>query len=78
LDEDDEEVAAGYCGARDEITRVYDNPPPPGVPGNPFTPFVPDAGFVIRQVGKITALTFIIGFGAWQLTNKNSWLLRKR
>jgi hypothetical protein len=41
------------------------------------TPLYPDAGYFTRQVAKIMAFGVLSVLGAWQLTNKNSWLLRK-
>jgi hypothetical protein len=46
----------------------------------PFSvaPLYPDAGYLTRQVGKIIAFGIISMLGAWQLTDKKSWLLRRR
>jgi hypothetical protein len=74
-------VDQGECGTRRENTYVVG----PDVPGNtnPFEPFqvtpsYPDAGYISQQLAKVVALGFISMLGAWQLTNKNSWLLKKR
>jgi hypothetical protein len=81
--EDDEGniVSQGECGTRRENTYIVgtDVPTPPG-PFTPFqvTPLYPDAGYISQQLGKVIALGIMSMLGAWQLTNKNSWLLRKR
>jgi hypothetical protein len=80
-DENGTIVDQGECGARRENTYVI-GPDVPNVPGS-FTPFqvtprYPDAGYISQQFGKVIALGIVSMLGAWQLTSKNSWLLRKR
>jgi hypothetical protein len=78
VDENDNPVASGHCGAKNEITRVTEPTPPPGAPGYTFTPFMPDSGFIARQIVKIILLGGLIAAGAWQLTSKNSWVFKSR
>jgi|GEM_PF-4837932 hypothetical protein len=79
-DEDGNIVDEGECGTRRENTYVIDTPPPSMTPFDPFQviPSYPDAGYISQQMGKVVALGMMSMIGAWQLTNKNSWLLRKR
>jgi hypothetical protein len=79
-DEDGNMVDQGECGARRENTYVIGPDIPTTNTFEPFqvTPRYPDAGYISQQLGKVIALGFISMLGAWQLTNKNSWLLRKR
>jgi hypothetical protein len=77
-DEDGNIVDQGECGTRRENTYVVGPDVPPVTPFEPFEPLYPDAGYISRQVGKVIALGFMSMLGAWQLTDKNSWLLRKR
>jgi hypothetical protein len=82
LDKDGNVVDEGMCGIARETTYI------PGTPMTPNTfepfqtlleyPLYPDAGYFTRQVAKILAFGIVSILGAWQLTNKNSWLLRKR
>jgi len=50
---------------------------PFGVEFSPL-PLYPDSGYISRQVGKIIIFGLVSMLGAWQLTDKNSWLLRRR
>jgi hypothetical protein len=80
-DEDGTIIDQGECGARRENTYIIgQDVPPPTIPFTPFqvTPRYPDAGYISEQTGKAVAFGIISMIGAWQLTNKNSWLLRKR
>jgi hypothetical protein len=76
-DEDGNIVDQGECGTRRENTYVVGPEVPPTTPFEPFQPLYPDAGYISQQVGKVVALGIMSMLGAWQLTNKNSWLLRK-
>jgi hypothetical protein len=75
-------VDQGECGTRRENTYVVGPDSPVTSAFEPFqvtsTPLYPDAGYISQQVAKVVALGIISMLGAWQLTNKNSWLLRKR
>jgi hypothetical protein len=79
IDQDNREVVGGHCGARNEITRVQ-GPSYPNIPGYWYNyfPFTPDVGFINRQIVKIALLGLMVCLGAWQLTNRNSWLLKGR
>jgi roadblock/LC7 domain-containing protein len=77
VDENNQPVAKGHCGAKNEMTRVQ-GPSYPNIPGYDFMPFTPDAGFIVRQAIKIAVLGSITALGAWQLTSRNSWLMRVR
>jgi hypothetical protein len=78
-DEDGNIIDEGECGTRRENTYVVG----PDVAVNNFEPFqvtplYPDAGYFSRQVSKIIVFGIITMLGAWQLTSKNSWLLKTR
>jgi hypothetical protein len=79
LDEQDEVVDEGMCGLPRETTYVISTPPPSDAL-DPFTvaPLYPDAGYLTRQIGKIVTFGIVSILGAWQLTDKRSWLLRQR
>jgi hypothetical protein len=79
-DEEGKIVDQGECGTRRENTYVIGPDIPTTNTFEPFqvTPLYPDAGYLTRQIGKIITLGFMSMLGAWQLTNKNSWLLRSR
>jgi hypothetical protein len=82
IDKDGNVVDEGACGITRETTYI------PGTPltSDTFDPFqmtleyplYPDSGYFTRQVAKILAFGIVSVLGAWQLTDKNSWLLRSR
>jgi hypothetical protein len=78
-DEDGNIVDEGMCGIERETTYIV-APPPVENHYEPFQviPLYPDAGYLARQVSKILAFAAMSILGAWQLTNRNSWLLSKR
>jgi hypothetical protein len=78
LDAEGNIVDEGMCGIDRETTYVI-GPQPVESPFEPFqiTPLYPDAGYFVRQIGKVVAYGILSILGAWQLTNKDSWLLRK-
>jgi hypothetical protein len=83
VDEMGDVVDEGVCGIERETTYVV-GPMSPGDSFDPFSinmaslPLYPDAGYLTRQIGKIIAFGSVSILGAWQLTNRRSWLLRRR
>lgn len=73
--ETQEVVAEGYCGKALEITRIYDTE----APGDPWewTAGAPAAGEIVLSAVKIVGLISLLGLGAWQLIDRNSWLMRR-
>ena len=79
-DKDGNIVDEGKCGERRENTYIVGADTPTPSTFEPFSaaPLYPDSGYISQQLAKIVGLGSISMIGAWQLTNKNSWLLRKR
>ncbi|MDL2327461.1 SGNH/GDSL hydrolase family protein [Ruminococcaceae bacterium OttesenSCG-928-A11] len=74
--ETDEIVAEGYCGQVNEMTKINETAAPGGdwewtAPGAPL------AGEIAVSAAKIIITTGLLGVGAWQLLDKNSWLMSK-
>ena len=74
--ETDEVVAEGSCGKELEITRIYETPAPGEEWEWTSNIGAPLAGDIVLSAAKIIGLIGALSVGAWQLSDKKSWLMR--